>query len=112
MTCPSVEEMKKDLPEDWMCNVVLRCYPDEYYNTCDWGGIDDWAGKEISCDSENAVQDPCPNPKIEPCLIEGIKAQNPCDNEAAGCSCNTIGKQGGIHSLLMIVIGFLEMLWG
>jgi len=71
---PPIEKLMKELPPDWNCNYDDRCFPREYYDTCDWGGTSDWAGKSVQRGTPGAI---CPppagcDPKQTPCLVEGF----------------------------------------
>jgi hypothetical protein len=113
---PPLSELLAELPADWSCNTDTRCYPEEYYETCDWGGVFDWTGKELDCSDPRAVRTPCPDPRATPCLVPGAKPNDPCapqvdagldsgpdagpqPESAGGCGCATV-TGGGAAGLL------------
>jgi len=85
---PPLEALLEGAPDGWMCNDDTRCYPREYYCTCDWGGTYDWAGSEVDPDEPGAVCPPCPDFRRTHCFIGGAQAPEECPDggvEAPSC---------------------------
>ena len=117
---PRVTELLADKPSDWSCSSDDRCYPSEYYDSCDWGGTYDWAGNEVDRCEPGAVCTPCPDPRATPCTVPGVvpadcDAAPECDDDTDGgtddpligavggaCSCETAGEKEGASWLALL----------